>query len=94
MGVNRYLDDEQATPPLQRIDPRMEREQVARLQRLRSERDARIWAAALDRLGEAAAGTENLVPPIIDAVKAYATVGEICTALKDVFGEYEEPLEL
>jgi methylmalonyl-CoA mutase N-terminal domain/subunit len=90
VGVNRYLDDEQSSPPLQRIDPRIEREQVARLARLRSGRDAGAWSAALERLGEAAAGTDNLVPPIIDAVKARATLGEISDRLRSEWGEHHE----
>jgi methylmalonyl-CoA mutase N-terminal domain/subunit len=90
VGVNRFLDDEQVAPPLQRIDPRMEHEQVARLVRLRAERDPRAWAAALDRLATAAAGTDNLMPPIIDAVKAHATLGEISDRLRVAWGEHHE----
>ena len=52
------------------------------------------WQRALEALRKAAIEKDNLMPPLIDAVKAYATVGEICNALKEVFGEYEEPLEL
>jgi methylmalonyl-CoA mutase N-terminal domain/subunit len=90
VGVNRYLDDEQASPLLQRIDPRMEHEQVARLARLRAERDGVAWAAALERLAAAATGTDNLVPPIIDAVKARATLGEISDRLRVAWGEHHE----
>ena len=90
VGVNRFLDDEPHTPELQRIDPAGEREQVARVQRLRAERDGRAWQQALDRLGEAAAGEDNLLPQIIDAVKARATLGEISDRLRVAFGEHRE----
>jgi methylmalonyl-CoA mutase N-terminal domain/subunit len=90
VGVNRYLDDGQVSPPLQRIDPRMEHEQVARLERLRAERDEAAWSAALDRLAGAAAGSDNLVPRIIDAVKAGATLGEISDRLRVAWGEHHE----
>ena len=90
VGVNRFLDDEPHTPELQRIDPAGEREQVARVQRLRAERDGQAWQRALDRLGEAAAGEDNLLPQIIDAVKARATLGEISDRLRVAFGEHRE----
>jgi methylmalonyl-CoA mutase N-terminal domain/subunit len=90
VGVNRFRDDEPHTPELQRIDPRAERDQVARLRRLRAGRDSVAWAAALDRLEEAARGTDNLLPPIIAAVKARATLGEISDRLRAVFGEHRE----
>ena len=63
---------------------------ASRLQRLREERDAAAVEQALDRLRHAAAGTDNLMTPLLDAVRAYATVGEVCDALRDVWGEYEE----
>jgi methylmalonyl-CoA mutase N-terminal domain/subunit len=90
VGVNRYLDDEQVTPPIQRIDPRMEAEQVARLARLRRERDETAWSDALERLAVAARGEGNLVPAIIDAVKARATLGEISDRLRVAWGEHRE----
>jgi len=90
VGVNRFTDDEIVTPALQRIDPALEREQVARLQALRSSRDEAAWAAALDRLEVVARGTDNIVPVVIDAVKAKATLGEISDRLRAVWGEYRE----
>jgi methylmalonyl-CoA mutase N-terminal domain/subunit len=90
VGVNKFRDEETSTPPIQRIDPEGERRQVARVQKIRAERDAAQWAASLARLEEAARGDENLMPPIIDAVKAYATVGEICDRLRGVWGEHRE----
>ncbi len=90
VGVNRFRDDEIHTPDLQRIDPAGERDQVARTERVRADRDAQAWASAMERLGHAAAGTENLLPPIIDAVKANATLGEISDRLRAAFGEHRE----
>jgi methylmalonyl-CoA mutase N-terminal domain/subunit len=90
VGVNRFRDDEVHTPDLQRIDPDGEREQVERLRRVRRERDGQAWQGAMDALHEAASGEDNLLPPIIDAVKARATLGEISDALRAVFGEHRE----
>jgi methylmalonyl-CoA mutase N-terminal domain/subunit len=90
VGVNRFTDDEVVTPPLQRIDPALEREQVARLDTLRTSRDAVAWAAALDRLEAVARGSDNIVPAMIEAVKANATLGEISDRLRAVWGEHRE----
>jgi methylmalonyl-CoA mutase N-terminal domain/subunit len=75
------------------FDPKVADAQVARLARVRRERDGHAVAAALRRLGELARGTENLMPAIMECVTAYATLGEINRALKDVFGEYKEPVK-
>ncbi|HEY8990015.1 MAG TPA: methylmalonyl-CoA mutase family protein, partial [Candidatus Limnocylindrales bacterium] len=64
--------------------------QIERVRRVRSERDAAAWSASLDRLEAAARGNDNLLPPIIDAVKAYATVGEISDRLRAAFGVHRE----
>jgi methylmalonyl-CoA mutase N-terminal domain/subunit len=90
VGVNRFTDDEVVTPALQRIDPALEREQVARLQALRASRDEAVWAAALDRLEAVARGSDDIVPAMIEAVKAKATLGEISDRLREVWGEYRE----
>ena len=92
VGVNKFRDDEagQVAPPIQRIDPDGERRQIERVRRVRSERDAAAWSVALDRLEAAARGNDNLLPPIIDAVKAYATVGEISDRLRAAFGVHRE----
>ena len=82
VGVNRYVDDAVASPPLQRIDSGAEREQVERVRRVRAERDQAAWAAATERLVRVAATDENLMPAIIDAVKARATLGEISDRLR------------
>ena len=90
VGVNKFRDEAGTTPPLQRIDPEGERRQVQRLRQVRAERDPAAWAASLARLEECARGQENTLPAIIDAVKAYATVGEICDRLRSVWGEHRE----
>ncbi len=90
VGVNRFQDGEDVHPPLQRIDPARELEQVARVRRLRETRDADAWGAAMDRLANAADGEENLLPPIIDAVNAHATLGEISDRLRLAWGEHRE----
>jgi methylmalonyl-CoA mutase N-terminal domain/subunit len=90
VGVNKYRDEATTTPSLQKIDPEGERRQCERVQRVRAERDSAAWMAAMSRLEECARGQENLLPPIIDAVKAYATVGEICDRLRLVWGEHRE----
>lgn len=90
VGVNRFtVDDEPSTPALV-IDPSMEREQVERLRQVRASRDASRAALALDAVERAARGSDNLMPAILGAVEAYATVGEISDRLRIVFGEYEE----
>jgi methylmalonyl-CoA mutase N-terminal domain/subunit len=91
VGVNEYVDpDEQIDIEILYIDPKVEEEQVARLQRLRRERDNQAVQSRLAALKDAARGTENLMPYILDAVRVYATLGEIIQVLKDVFGEYRE----
>ncbi len=91
VGVNRFRDEDPGAPPkIQRIDPEAERRQVAGVRRVRAERDPAAWGAAMGRLQDAARGTDNLLPPIIEAVKAYATVGEIANALRAAWGVHRE----
>jgi methylmalonyl-CoA mutase N-terminal domain/subunit len=90
VGVNRFRDDTISTPSLQRIDPEGERRQVERVRAVRAARDEAAWAASLDRLESAAAGEENLMPSIIEAVRASATVGEISDRLRVAWGEHRE----
>jgi methylmalonyl-CoA mutase N-terminal domain/subunit len=90
VGVNRYLEKEHPLPATWRIDPEVERAQVERVRKLRARRDATRAALALQQVDEAARSERNLMPAILDAVKAYATVGEISDALRRVFGEYQE----
>ncbi|MFJ1841389.1 methylmalonyl-CoA mutase [Streptomyces sp. NPDC088146] len=88
VGVNRFqLDEEEPYEPL-RVDPAIEAQQAARLAILRAERDRGAVDAALARLRKAAEGTDNVLYPMKDALKARATVGEVCNALRDVWGTY------
>ena len=90
VGVNKFRDEAGLTPPTQKIDPEGERRQVEGLRRVRAERDSAAWAAALARLEGTARGTDNVLPAMIEAVKAYATVGEISDCLRMVWGEHRE----
>jgi methylmalonyl-CoA mutase N-terminal domain/subunit len=91
VGVNRFQIEEDATPALLRVEPAIEQAQVERLRRLRARRDAAEVEATLDALEAAArTTTENLLPRILAAVEAYATVGEISYRLRRVWGEYRE----
>ena len=92
VGVNEYVLDEPLAIPLLQMDPEGERRQIARLQRVRAERDNQTVTERLAALETAARGTENLMPFILDAVRAYATLGEICGVFRKVFGEYREPV--
>ena len=90
VGVNRFASEQEPPVDVLRIDPRAESEQIERLRGLRSARDPQAWRRALDRVKTAAADSANLTPPIIAAVEAKATVGEIADTLRDVFGEYRD----
>ncbi len=90
VGVNRYAVEGQPSPPLLRIDPAIERTQVERLRQLRARRNADRVARALAEIGRTARSEGNLMPAILEAVKAYATVGEISDTLRGVFGNYQE----
>jgi methylmalonyl-CoA mutase N-terminal domain/subunit len=90
VGVNRYTEGNGPPPELLQIDREVERDQRARLAAVKTRRDARSSAAVLERLQQAAAGSANLMPHVLDAVRAYASVQEICDALKPVFGLYRE----
>jgi methylmalonyl-CoA mutase N-terminal domain/subunit len=90
VGVNKFQAEEEKTIPTLRIDPEIERTQVARLQALRARRDAAKAAAATAEIERRAGSGENLMPAILAAVEAYVTVGEISDALRRSFGEYQE----
>jgi methylmalonyl-CoA mutase N-terminal domain/subunit len=94
VGVNQF--QVQAPPPsgLLRVDEAVERTQLERMKQLRAERDSAAATRAVDALRRAAQTEENLIPLILDAVKAYATLGEISDAMRDVFGEYRENVVL
>jgi methylmalonyl-CoA mutase N-terminal domain/subunit len=90
VGVNRFEIEEEKEVPIQRIDPALEPRQVERVRSLRSRRDKGPWESAMKGVEEAARSSENLMPKIIAAVEASATVGEISDAMRKVFGEYRE----
>ena len=90
VGVNRYVTDEATSIDLLEIDPEGERRQVAAVAAVRQGRDASAWRTAMDKVGQAARDGTNLVPPVIAAVEARATLGEIADALRTVFGEHRE----
>jgi methylmalonyl-CoA mutase, N-terminal domain len=90
VGVNRFASDDPPRIELLRIDAEVERRQIERVRELRGRRDAAAHRAALADVRTAAAGNDNLVPPIIAAVEALATVGEIADAMRAVFGEHTE----
>ena len=94
VGVNEYVEPDEQRIPILKIGPEVEKAQVDRLASLRSRRDSFKMAGTLEALQEAAAGDENLMPYLLEAVKAEATLGEICAALKEVFGTYKEPVVL
>jgi methylmalonyl-CoA mutase N-terminal domain/subunit len=90
VGVNRFAVEEEKPVPLERIDPGLEPKQVERVRALRARRDQMVWARALKQVEETARSGSNLMPGIIAAVEANATVGEISDTMRRVFGEYRE----
>jgi methylmalonyl-CoA mutase N-terminal domain/subunit len=92
VGVNKFQSESTEPIPIMTIDERIERDQVERLRAVRERRDSSQAEAALRQLSEAAAGTENLLPKILNCVQSEVTVGEISHALRKVWGEYKEAL--
>lgn len=91
VGVNKYAEPhDAAAATIFTMDPELERRQVERVRAMRAGRSANEWTMALGSVSAAARGSGNLVPPIIAAVEAHATVGEIADVMRDVFGEYRE----
>jgi len=90
VGVNRFHVDGEKSVPIQRIDPDLEAKQVERVRALRAKRDPKTWQAALRAVEDTARTGENLMPRILAAVEANATVGEVSDAMRKVYGEYKE----
>jgi methylmalonyl-CoA mutase N-terminal domain/subunit len=90
VGVNKYSVPEPIEIPILQMDPQGEEKHLARLNRVRNERDQARWAEAMATLRQAAQGDHNLMEPILGAVNAYATLGEMCDVLREVFGVYQE----
>ena len=88
VGVNRYRSEDERRPPLHKIGRAVEEEQVAKLKVLRKERSNEEVSKTLEAIKGGAESNENLMPLIVEAVKAEATLGEICDTLREVFGEY------
>ena len=92
MGVNRFTIEEQLKIPILKVDPEVQRKQIERLRKVKAERDNVAVKEALDWLRSAAENNENVMEPILEAVKAYASVGEIMGVLKEVYGTYKKPI--
>jgi len=92
VGVNQFQQVDERPPAILKMDPTVLERQKARLARVRAERDAARVQRTLSALGEAAGGSENLLPRILDCVRAYATIGEICDALRRRWGVYQPPV--
>jgi methylmalonyl-CoA mutase N-terminal domain/subunit len=92
VGVNAFVTEDHAPIPLLELNPGVEPSQISRVRALRESRDAGAWRAAIDAVAAAASGGANLVPPVIAAVEARATLGEISDTLRGVFGEHRELL--
>ncbi len=91
VGVNRFVQAEETPIPILKVDEAVERRQIERLAEVKRRRDPRAVRRRLDDLRQACEGRANVMPPLIDAVKAYATVGEISDVYRAVFGEYRDP---
>jgi methylmalonyl-CoA mutase N-terminal domain/subunit len=91
VGVNKFVTEEETKIELLEIDDGVEKRQIERLRRLKQERDNEAVSQVLDKVRRVAESDENIMPVLIEAVKAYATVGEITDTLRSVFGEYREP---
>jgi methylmalonyl-CoA mutase N-terminal domain/subunit len=90
VGVNAYVEEDETPMPILYIDDAAHDAQMARLARVKASRDEARVGRGLAALREAARGTGNTMYPLLECVRAYATVGEMCNALRDVWGEYEE----
>jgi methylmalonyl-CoA mutase N-terminal domain/subunit len=90
VGVNDYVQEDEAPFPILYIDETSAEKQLTRLEQLKRTRDTDAVTRALDALRDAARGSGNTMYPLLDCARAYATVGEMCDALRDVWGEYEE----
>jgi methylmalonyl-CoA mutase N-terminal domain/subunit len=90
VGVNDFVQQDEPPLEIMYIDDSAGETQLAKFEALKTSRDAGRVARAIDELRRAATTADNLMPPILEAVRAYATVGEMCDALRDVWGEYEE----
>jgi methylmalonyl-CoA mutase N-terminal domain/subunit len=91
VGVNRFGGEEEVSIPVLKIDPEIERRQIERVRAVRARRDAGRWEKAIAALRDACLSDRNLVPYVLDAVRAYATLGEISDVFREAYGVYREP---
>ena len=91
VGVNRFGGDEEVSIPVLKIDPEIERRQIERVRAVRAKRDSARWEKAIVALRDACMSEKNLVPFVLDAVRAYATLGEISDVFREAYGVYREP---
>jgi methylmalonyl-CoA mutase N-terminal domain/subunit len=94
VGVNKFKVEETDKKQLLKVDPHVEILQRKKIEKLKKDRDGSLVENSLELLKEKAKTDENLMPYILDSVKAYATLGEICGVLREVFGEYEQSVIL
>ncbi|HEV3000971.1 MAG TPA: methylmalonyl-CoA mutase family protein [Solirubrobacteraceae bacterium] len=91
VGVNKYVEDDIEVEDILRVDPESERQQVERLKAFKAARDAAAVERRLEAIREAARGTENMLPVLREALRDGCSIGEVCGAMKDVFGAYQQP---
>jgi methylmalonyl-CoA mutase N-terminal domain/subunit len=91
VGVNEYVTDEELPVDIYHVDEALEQHQIARSQEVKNSRDDTKVGESLERLGDACAGNENVMPYLIDAASSYATLQEMCDVFRMVFGEYRDP---
>ena len=91
VGVNKYMTEEAIPVEILQIDEELERMQIEKTNRVKNKRNNKRVRESLEKLGEACAGSQNVMEPIIDAVREYATLQEVCDIFRDVFGEYRDP---
>ena len=89
VGINKYTMQEPPAANLLRVDLKVGELEAQKLRKLRAERDQQRWREALDRLGEISRSDHNVMPAVIEAVKAEATIGEICNVWREIWGEYQ-----
>jgi len=89
VGVNKFVEDDVQVPDIMRVDPAAEREQVTRLTDFKLNRDGRVVTQRLEQVRAAAASTDNMLPVLRQALKDRCTLGEVCAAMRDVFGRYQ-----
>jgi methylmalonyl-CoA mutase N-terminal domain/subunit len=89
VGVNRFVEDDPEVPDILRVDPESEREQVERLKAFKADRDVAAVEQRREAIRQAARGSDNLLPALREALKDRCTMGEVCGAMRDVFGEYQ-----